>query len=111
MLDREVSPLKTRVPIIVLLVVLLGLACFTGVHLKQSLDAEHELRSQMGDLSLATMTDNSASSRTVSLGESSLRQALDSVRTTAHRQEVFLGLELLGVGLLVLLLRLKRRED
>ena len=91
------SFLKTRTIALVILVVSLILASYTGFHLKQALDAEHELRAQMGDLSLVTMTDASAPSGAVSLGEASLRGALAEVRQAARHDEAFLALEAAGV--------------
>ena len=90
---------------LVLLLISLVFAGYTGVHLKQALDAEHELRSQMGDLSLATMHDTAASSSAVSLGETSLKEALDSVRRTARQDGVLFAVGILGIVFSVFLLR------
>ncbi len=90
---------------LILIVVSLIFAGVNGFHLKQALDAEHELRSEMGELSLATMTDSHASSSTISIGEKSLTGALEAVRSTAHRDEVFVAIELLGLLAGLLLLR------
>jgi hypothetical protein len=63
----------------------------------------------MSDLSLVNMTDATASATAVSLGENSLKAAVDAVRHTVHRDEALLAVECLGILAAVLLLK-RRRE-
>lgn len=103
------SVLKTRVTALILLIVSASFGILNGIHLEQALSAEHELRSQMGDLSLATMSDATASSSAVSLGESSLKEALNEVRSTSHREEAMVAVEALGLLVGTVLLRRSRK--
>ena len=106
-IHRQEANLKNRAPALIVLSVLLLAALFTGWNLKQALDVEHELREQMGALSIATTSDPSAPAGAVSLGESSLNRELAEVRATAHHDELYLALE--GVGLLLGFVLLRRR--
>ena len=88
-----------------ILVIFIALAAYTGWQLKEALGAEHELRAAMGDLSLATTSDEDAPAGAVTLGEASLKRELAEVRGSAHHDELFFALECVGVIAGVLLLR------
>ncbi len=88
---------------IILTVACLALAIFTGSHLYQSITAQHELRHQVADLSLAD-TAGPAPTSALHTADASLNAALQQVRHTAHTQELALTAELLGLlaGIVIL---------
>lgn len=100
--------LKTRIPAYILLVVSLLAAVWTGWHLRQALEIDHELRGQMADLALVASTaPNHPTSSIVTTGEASLRTALTEVIHDGHKLELWLAVE--GVGLLIALSLLRRQ--
>ncbi len=84
----------------------LALAIYTGSRLKQAVDGERDLTSQIADLSAAgTSASNAPVSGAVARGIESLSVALSEVRKTAHADEFALGVEILVLLAGVVLLR------
>ena len=98
--------LNKRIAAWCLIILCLGLAFYTGSHLKQALDGERDLRTQIVDFSAAGQrTVNAPVSSAVAHAVASLSGDLSAIRKTAHAEELALTAEALILLAGVVLLR------